>query len=202
MPRHLMCRDSPATVTRLLHALDAGDRTALERLLPIIYSELRELAHRQRRRWRGNPTMNTTALVHELYLRLADQEGLNVESRAHFYALASQAMRQILSNYSRARRARKRGGDAVKLPLEEAALVPDEDSDFSDDDARLLAALDDALKRLERIDERRSLVVECRFYGGMSISDTATALGISPTTVKRDWTAAQAWLHRELEDRL
>lgn len=186
------------TVTRLLNALEGGDRSALDELFPIVYGELREVAHLQRTRWHGENTINTTALVHELYLKLADQDRVLVGGRAHFYALAGRAMRQILSNYARAHRTQKRGGGSEPVSLREAAVVPEGDVTLSAEDALLLSRLEDALKRLERVDHRRCRVVECRFYGGMSIPDTATALNVSPTTVKRDWAVAQAWLHREL----
>ena len=186
------------TVTRLLNALEAGDRQALDELFPIVYAELRAIAHLQRNRWHGENTINTTALVHELYLKLADRDRVRVEGRAHFYALAARAMRQILSNHARAQRARKRGGGAVLMSLREAAHVQGTDPELSAGEAVLLSRLDDAVTRLERVDPRRCRVVECRFYGGMSIPDTATALGISTATVKRDWAVAQAWLHREL----
>lgn len=187
------------TVTRLLDALEDGDREALDALFPIIYGELRAIAHLQRRRWHGEHTINTTALVHELYLKLADRTRVRVKGRAHFYALSARAMRQILSNHARARRARKRGG-GMDVPLREAMHAPEGDGGLSPDEAIFLARLDDALTQLERADPRRCRVVECRFYGGMTVPDTATALGISPATVKRDWSVAQAWLHRELED--
>jgi len=194
-----MAEPAQTTVTRLIEALEGGDRTALDELFPLLYDELRSLAQLQRRRWDGDYTLNTTALVHELYLKLADQQRVGVEGRAHFYALAGKAMRHILSNYARMRRAKKRGGGSLSLPLEEAKLLSDKEVSLSEEQVELLALLDDALRRLERVDPRRGRVVECRFYGGMSIPDTATVLGISPRTVKRDWSVAQAWLHREMK---
>lgn len=194
-----MAEPAQTTVTRLLEALEGGDRTALDELFPLLYDELRSLAQLQRRRWDGDYTLNTTALVHELYLKLADQQRVGVEGRAHFYALAGKAMRHILSNYARMRRAKKRGGASLNLPLEEAKLLSDKEVSLSEEQVELLALLDDALRRLGRVDPRRGRVVECRFYGGMSIPDTATVLGISPRTVKRDWSVAQAWLHREMK---
>jgi RNA polymerase sigma factor (TIGR02999 family) len=192
-------RSSQATVTQLLGRLHDGDRAALDALLPLVYDELHALARRQRRRWRGDYTLHTTALVHEAYLKLADQERLGAESRAHFFAIASKAMRHLLCNYARDRRRQKRGGDVPKLSLNEARAVSDVGPDLSDEQADTLAALDDALRRLETHDERQGRLVECRFFGGMTIADTAEALGVSPATVKRDWVLAQAWLHRELE---
>ena len=187
------------TVSRLLEGLNSVDQDALDALFPIVYDQLRSLAHRERRRWDGDATLTTTALVHELYLKLAEQTQVSAESRAHLYALAAKAMRHILSNYSRDRRAQKRGGGAQTVPLDEAMLLADDAG--KDSETALLTALDAALTRLERTHPRRARVVECRFYGGMSVPDTATALGISPRTVKRDWVVAQAWLHRELKSR-
>lgn len=194
-----MAEPAQTTVTRLLEALEGGERAALDELFPLLYDELRALAGLQRSRWHGNETINTTALVHELYIKLADQKRVGVEGRAHFYALAGKAMRQILSNHARMQRAKKRGGMSLKLPLDEAKVLPDKGVSFSHEQAELLIMLNDALSRLERDDPRRGRVVECRFYGGMSIPDTAIALGISPRTVKRDWAVAQAWLHREMK---
>jgi RNA polymerase sigma factor (TIGR02999 family) len=189
-------------ITYLLEQLDRGNRGALDELFPLLYDELHAIAHRQRRRWQGDATMNTTALVHELYVKLDDQERLGTRGRAHFYALASKAMRHILSNYARKKRAKKRGGNSVKLPLEEAKLLAYDGITFSADQAELLTLLEDALNRMEQVDPRRALVVECRFYGGMTIPDTAAALEISPRTVKRDWAVAQAWLHREMKEHI
>lgn len=196
-----MAEPAQTTVTRLLEALEGGDRAALDQLFPLVYDELRALARLQRRRWEGDYTLNTTGLVHELYLKLADQARVGVEGRAHFYALAGKAMRHILSNYARKRRAKKRGGAATILPLDEGRLLSGE-AVLSEDGVELLIRLDQALSRLEEIDPRRGSVVECRFYGGMSVPDTANAIGISPRTVKRDWAVAQAWLHREMKRRL
>jgi RNA polymerase sigma factor (TIGR02999 family) len=189
------------TVTRLLVALEGGDRAVLDEIFPRLYDELRGLAHLQRHRWDGDYTLNTTALVHELYLKLVDQDRVGVKSRLHFHALAGKAMRHILSNYARAARTKKRGGGSCKLSLDEARMIAERDSVLSEGDAELLCMLDDSLSRLEQLDPRRGQVVECRFYGGMSIPETADALGVSPRTVKRDWTVAQAWLHRELKNR-
>jgi RNA polymerase sigma factor (TIGR02999 family) len=187
-----------STVTRLLGEVRGGDRDALGELFTVVYDELQLLARRQRRRWDGDYTLNTTALVHEAYLKLVDRSRIGVESRAHFYALASRAMRHILCNYARDKQARKRGGDLRRVSFDEGRLPagraasPDRTSD-------LLAALDDALRRLEELEPRQGRVVECRFFGGLTVKETATALGVSPRTVKRDYAMAQAWLHRELE---
>ncbi len=189
-----------ARVAQHLEELRSGDQAALADLFPILYEELRSLAHRQRQRWRGNDTLNTTALLHEAYLKLVDQKRVGVESRAHFFALAAKAMRHILSNYAVERQAKKRGGDLERISLGQIQLRAAPEVALTEDNADLLAALDGALQRLERIHVRQCKVVECRFYGGLSVEETAAALGISPRTVKRDWAFAQAWLHRELKE--
>jgi RNA polymerase sigma factor (TIGR02999 family) len=180
----------------VLAEIRAGDPGAVDGYFALAYDELHALARRQRRRWQGNHTLNTTALVHEAYVKLAAQKRIDVETPDHFLAIASRAMRHILCNHARAARARKRGGDLERLSLDPmhpaAATAPPEDH------AEVLVALDDALRRLEEADPRQSRVVECRFFGGLTIDETATALGISPRTVKRDWQVAQAWLHREV----
>lgn len=184
------------TVRRLLQELRAGDSEALDQLFPLVYRELKELARRQRRRWRGDYTLNTTALVHEAYLKLVGQERVEVEGRAHFRALAARAMRHILCDYARERRAHKRGGDLRKLSLDELPALPA--AAFTEERSLVLLSLDDALERLEARDARQARVVECRFFGGLTVEETASALGISPRTVKRDWAVAQAWLHRDM----
>ena len=188
---------SPGTVTRLLADFEKGDRAALEALFPIVYDELRLLAHRQRGRWNGDTTLGTTALVHEAYLRLVDVDRIGATSSVHFLRVAAMAMRQILCNHARDQKALKRGGDSPKVPLDEIGdkLVP---AGFGDGQAEMLTDLDDALRRLEKADPRLAEVVECRFFGGLTIDDTAKALGTSPATVKRDWALARAWLFREL----
>jgi RNA polymerase sigma factor (TIGR02999 family) len=186
-----------ADVVRLLEALNAGDRSALDQLFAILYDELKELARRQRRRWRGDYTLNTTALVHEAWVRLVGKDGADVESRAHFKALAARAMRHILCDYARRQGAKRRGGGLDRLTLDE--LKPHAPiGEFTGEQSDRLVALDEALSRLERIDARQSRVVECRFFGDLTVEETATAIGISPRTVKRDWAMAQAWLHREM----
>jgi RNA polymerase sigma factor (TIGR02999 family) len=187
-------------VTRLLDRVQVGDRSALDRLYPLLYQELRQVARAHRRRWQGDETIGTTALIHEVYLKLVGQEQVEARSRAHFLAIAGKAMRHVLSNYARARRTRKRGGDQERLPLEVLEALPGAGA-LSDEQTDSAAALETALSRLEAENERLSRVVECRFFGGMSIADTAAALGTSPATVKRDWLLARAWLHRELHDR-
>ncbi len=187
-----------STVTRLLGEVRDGDPRALGELFGLVYDELQLLARRQRRRWNGDYTLNTNALVHEVYLKLVDRSRIGVEGRAHFFALASRAMRHVLCNYARGKRAQKRGGDRRRVPLEEVQL-PADGAGPPEEPSDLLAALDDALRRLEELEPRQGKVVECRFFGGMTVEETATALGVSPRTVKRDYAVAQAWLHRELE---
>lgn len=185
------------TVARLIEELRRGERHAVDQLFAILYDELKELAGRQRRRWQGNYTLNTTALVHEAYVKLVGQSRVEVEGRAHFHALAARAMRHILCDYARDQTTQKRGGHLERLPLEELNLLPDQPA-FTAAHLHLLVELDAALTRLEEIDPRPAKVVDCRFFGGLTIEETATALEISPRTVKRDWAMAQAWLHREV----
>lgn len=193
-----MDRDAEA-VTRILLRAEAGDSGAVDDLFRAVYDELHSLARRQRGRWREDHTMNTTALVHEAYLKLIKADHLGAGSRAHFLAIAARAMRQILINYAKGRRRQKRGGGMPQISLDALAEAPLPGPALAPDDAELLIALEDALKRLESLSERQSRVVECRFFGGMSIPETAAALGTSPATVKRDWALAQAWLYREIE---
>ena len=202
-PQHraMSDRSADATITGLLQAVDRGDREALDELFPLVYRELSVVAHNQRRTWRGDLTLTTTALVHEVYLKLVDQERLPAESRAHFFAVAAKAMRHILCNYARDRGRMKRGGNIPHLPLEPGKDLA-ADVQLSDDQIDTLTALDESLQALERIAERQARVVECRFFGGMSVQDTAAALRISPRTVKRDWTFARAWLRRAMQVKL
>ncbi|HEX6249866.1 MAG TPA: sigma-70 family RNA polymerase sigma factor [Gemmatimonadaceae bacterium] len=188
-------RDS---VTGLLHAVEEGDREALNALFPLVYEELTALAHRQRRAWRGNLTLDTTAVVHEAYLKLADQTRIPAGSRAHFFGVAAKAMRHILCNYARDRGRQKRGGGVQHVTFEPDRNIAAQ-PEFSSDQADTLMALDDALRSLEQFAARPSRVVECRFFGGMSVEETASALGIAPRTVKRDWNFARAWLRREMQ---
>ena len=190
---------SQASITGLLQAVRAGDPEALNALLPLVYEELHSLALIQRRRWHGNLTLNATALVHEAYIKLVNRGGIVPESRGHFFAVAATAMRHILCNYARDRQRLKRGGGVEHVPNDEALdALP---IDVSDQQVDELSALDEALQRLEKLSARQSRIVECRFFGGLSIEDTAAALGVSPATVKRDWTMARAWLHREIRKR-
>lgn len=165
----------------------------LDALLPAVYGELRRLAHHQLRRERADHTLSTTALVHEAYLRLADVPDLRLESRGRFFALAARVMRHVLVNYAHKHRAQKRGGGERALPLDEALVVGTAQSES-------LLALDEALQRLHAFSPRQSQVVECRFFGGLSIEETAEALDVSPMTVKREWRVARAWLNQALAD--
>ena len=175
----------------LLPELARGRRAAVDRLVPIIYDELRRIAHYRLRAEQTGHTLDTTGLVHEAYLRLVGSEHLEFEDRAHFLAVVAQAMRHVLIDSAVRRRAQKRGGGQRPLSLDDALLIGETRSEE-------LLALDEALKQLSAIDERQARVVECRFFGGMSIEETAVALGTSPATVKRDWALARAWLNREL----
>jgi RNA polymerase sigma factor (TIGR02999 family) len=188
----------PANVTVLLHALRDGDRQALDRLFPLVYRELHDRAHQERRRLGGHATMNTTALVHEAYLKLAKQPDGDYASRAHFYAVAAKAMRHIFLDYAKRRTAVKRGGANAPVSLDDA--LPDADGyaalpDFGLEEAQEVLRLNRALEQLE---PRHAHVVECRFFGGMSVEDTAAALGVSPATVKRDWVSARIALWNKL----
>jgi RNA polymerase sigma factor (TIGR02999 family) len=184
-----------------LEAVEHGDAAALAALFSLVYRELRVLARQQRRRWHGDITLDTTALVHEVYLKLVGQHQPASRSRAHFFAIAAKAMRHILCNYARARSRKKRGGRVPHVRLEPGHEVVGQ-LQLTDDQTERLTALDDALRTFAPIAERQAQVVECRFFGGMSIEDTATALGVSARTVQRDWIFARAWLRREMQLRL
>ncbi len=188
----------PSDITRLLNAAREGDEQALRAVFPLVYEEIRQRAHRQRQRWHGDLTLNTTALVHEAYIKLTGQADLEWEGRAHFLGVAARAMRHILVDYARQRRAEKRGGDAQRVSFEEWHN-PDAEFALTDEKADAIVALEDALHALEQVDEREARVVECRFFGGLSVEETAKVLGISERTVKRDWAMAQAWLMREMK---
>jgi RNA polymerase sigma factor (TIGR02999 family) len=174
-------------VTRLLEAAEAGDSGALDRLLPLVYEDLRRVAHRQLDREGGGHTLQTTALIHEAYLKLAGGS-VSATSRAHFLAIAARAMRQVLVDYARRRKAAKRGGGVISVTLGDEP----QPADASADD---LLALDEALQQL---DPRQRQVIECRFFGGMEEKDIAAALGVSERTVRRDWVKARAWLYQSL----
>ena len=179
-------------VTALLLELSGGRREALDELLPLVYEELRRLAHRHRGGERAGHTLNTTALVHEAYLKLVDVQKVEWQDRGHFLAMASRAMRRILVDYARARSRAKRGGEAERVPLDQAITITDVQSDD-------LLALDGALSGLEALNERQCRGVEYRFFGGMTLEEVADVLGVSHGTAKRDWTLARAWLNRELD---
>lgn len=178
-------------VTDLLRASTNGDGEALDALLPIVYEDLRRMAHRRLRMERTGHTLGTTGLLHETYLKLVKIDRIRYRDRAHFFAIAARAMRWVLVSYATRRKTAKRGGGLREVPLDDAVAVAHQRSEE-------LLALEEALRRLETKDPRPVRVVECRFFGGMSIEETAEALGVSPATVKRDWTMARAWLHREL----
>ena len=180
-----------ADVTQLLHEFTAGEQEALEELLPLVYERLRHLARMQLSGERSDHTLRTTALVHEAYLKLVRHHDVDWQDRAHFFAVASRAMRQVLIEYARGKAAQKRGGGAHRLSLNEVTLRPEERADA-------LVALDEALTRLKDVDERQSRVVEFRFFGGLSVEEAAVILDVSPSTVKRDWRTAKAWLYREM----
>jgi RNA polymerase sigma factor (TIGR02999 family) len=185
-------------VTDLLGELRQGNRAALDELVPIVYDELRGIASRQLAGERAGHTLQTTALVHEAFLKLVGLDRIDWQGRAHFFAVAARLMRQILVDYAERRGAQKRGGGLVRVPLDEGTLTvaPGGASEGAQLDS--LVSLDAALRRLETTDARQGRVVECRFFAGMSVEETAEALEVSPGTVKRDWRLARAWLNREL----
>ena len=181
----------PHTVTELLDQVQRGNATALDELIPLVYGELKALAARYLRAERPDHTLQPTALVHECFLRLVEQRNASWNNRAHFFAIAAQAMRRILVDHARHHRAEKRGGSASAITLDEnliGASAEPLDVEW----------VSDAVERLARLDERQARLVELRFFGGLTIEETATALGISPATVKREWLSAKAWLQREL----
>jgi len=179
-------------VTELLLALEGGNRAVLDDLVPLIYDELRSIARRKLRSERDGHTLTTTSLVHEAYLKLVQLDRVQWQSRAHFFAIAAQAMRHVLVNHALRRKRAKRGSGAAHVPLDEVADLPVGEAD------RILE-LDAALAKLTELNPRHARVVECRFFGGMTIDETAVALEISPATAKRDWTLLRAWLRRELD---
>ncbi len=176
-------------VTRLLRDWSDGRREALDQLLPMLYEELRRLAHSYLSRERSDHTLQTTALVHEAYLKLIDQKSVNWQNRAQFFALSAQAMRRILIDSARRRTSIKRGSGSTKMSLDEAATISGEMANES------LLALDKALQELEKVDPEQSKIVELRYFGGLTIEETAEVLKSSPATVKREWTMARAWLY-------
>src|SRR6266513_1591545 len=184
---------SQQRVTDLLAHWSQGDDAALAELTPLVYEELRRLAHHHMGGERPDHTLQTTALVNEVYLRLAGQTNLNWQSRAHFFAVAARAMRQILVNYAKSYRSQKRGGDAIKVELDEAAIVSPEQS-------KAIVDLHEALERLGTLDSRKARVVELKYFGGLNHGEIAEVMKISTVTVRRDWVFARAWLYEELHN--
>ena len=183
---------APHEITQLLKDWGDGDQTALDKLMPLVYDELHRLAHHHMRREKPGHMLQTSALVNEAYLRLIDASQVDWQNRAHFFGIAAQLMRRILVDHARKLRYQKRGGDAHQVSLDEALVV-------SEERAADVVALDDALKGLAEIDQRKGQIVELRFFGGLSIEETAEVLKVSPGTVMRDWTLAKAWLRRAVE---
>lgn len=178
-------------ITQLLTQLTGGNRAAVDELTPLVYRELKRIASGQLRNERPGHTLQATALVHEAYLKLVDQRDVSWQNRAHFFGLAAQAMRRILLDYAKQRVCQKRGGGQHRTTLDEGLVVaPERASD--------LVVIDQALSRLEQLDARQAKIVELRFFGGLSVEETAEAMGISAPTVKREWAMAKAWLYREL----
>jgi RNA polymerase sigma-70 factor, ECF subfamily len=184
---------SPSEVSQLLVAWSNGDRAALDQLMPLVYDELTRLARHYMNGERADHTLQTTALVNEAYLRLADQKNTRWQNRAHFVGIAAQLMRRILVDHARGRDYIKRGGGAQKVPLDEVAVLAPEK-------AAEVVALDDALKRLAENDPRKCQVVEMRYFGGLTVEEIGEVLKVSPVTVMRDWSMAKAWLRREISN--
>ncbi|MBC7927352.1 MAG: sigma-70 family RNA polymerase sigma factor [Bryobacteraceae bacterium] len=186
-----MSETSTQQVTKLLMDWSNGDQSALEQLTPLVYGELRRLAGRYLRKERPDHTLQSTALVHEAFIRMVDQRSVRWQNRAHFFGVAAQMIRRILVDHARSRYASKRGSGAPRLSLDEAIALPDrKDMD--------LVALDDALNSLAKVDPQQARIVELRFFTGLTVEETAEVLGISPATVKRDWVTAKAWLYRDI----
>lgn len=188
-----MCAPSSKEITEAFLCRSSGDSKALEEVVPLVYDQLRKLARYHLRQQRPNHTLQTTALVHEAYLRLAQEKSLAIENRAHLLSILAQLMRWILVDYERGRSAEKRGAGATRLTLDANVDVPQARNPDVD-----LLALDEALGRLAKLDPQQSEIIELRYFGGLSIEDTAGVLGISPATVKRSWASARAWLLREI----
>jgi len=184
---------SQLDVTRLLDALRGDDRAALDVLFPLVYAELRRLARAQLARERPGHTLDSVALVNEAYLKLVGQDGVRLQNRAHFFAVSARAMRAILVDHARARNAAKRGGGGVAIPLDEVAEL------LSDEQAEHVERLDDGLAQLAGVNEEATRVVECLYFGGLTLEETAVALGMSVATVRRRWSFAKAWLGRALQ---
>ncbi len=186
-------------VADLLKQLQAGNRDVIDELFSLVYDELHSMARAQRLDWQGDYTLNTTGLVHEVYLKLVDQSRSVWQTPAHFLSVAAKAMRHILVDYARRRQAEKRGGNVQKVSLQGVEMLLEDQVAFKDENSEALLALDDALDKLAQRDPRAVQVVECKFFGGMTIEETAEIMGISPRTVIRDWALAQAWLHSEMK---
>lgn len=179
-------------ISEILRDWNGGSQETLDALLPLVYDELHKQAERFLRRERRDHTLQATALIHETYVKLIDQRDVNWQNRAHFFGIAAQAMRRILVDYAKARHREKRGGAEENLPLDEAALVVSNEKSID------LIELDEALTRLAKMDERQARIVELRYFGGLSIEETAESLRVSPATVKNDWRTAKAWLYQEI----
>lgn len=184
-----MSAPSPHEVTQLLEDWSNGDKAALDKLTPLVYDELRRLAHHYISRERPNHTLQTTALVNEAYLRLVNQRDVHWQNRVHFFAVSAQVMRHILVDHARGHARTKRGGDFQQISLDQAALMMPER-------AAELLALDEALNNLEKFDPRKSRIVELRYFGGLSVEETAEALKLAPVTIRREWNVAKAWLYK------
>jgi RNA polymerase sigma factor (TIGR02999 family) len=187
----MMATVTQSELTNLLDDWKHGDSSALEKLTPLIYDEMRRIAHRYVRRERNGHTLQTTALINEAYLRLAGSDSPDWQNRQHFFAVTAQVMRHILIDHARRRRAQKHGGDGQQVSLSEAEAMTNER-------ASELIALDEALEELAALDSRKSQVVQLRYFGGLSLEETAKALGVSLMTVRRDWRAAKAWLYKKV----
>ena len=183
---------NPLDVTQMLKEWSDGNQNIFDKLMPLVYEELRRQASRYLRKERSNHTLQTTALIHEAYLKLIDQKNVEWQNRAHFFAIAAQAMRRILVDYARERKREKRGGAAENLPLDEAFAIVSREKSVD------LVALDEALNKLAKFDERQAKVVELRYFSGLSIDEAAEVLNVSNVTIRRDWNMAKAWLHQEI----
>ena len=188
-----MTRPAPEEVSQLLQDWSNGDQAALDKVMPIVYQDLHRLAHHYMRKERPGHTLQTTALVNEAYLRLADYKKMRWQSRSHFFAVAAQVMRRILVEQARSKNFAKRGGGAQRISLDETAIV-------SAGRSEEVIAVDEALTDLESWDPRKGKIVELRFFGGLSIEETAEVLRVSPTTVQREWRSAKAWLYRAISE--
>lgn len=180
------------SITRMLQEWSNGDREVLEELMPLVHSELHRQAHNYLRREHPGHTLQTSALINEAFIKLIDQKTPDLESRTHFFAIAARAMRQVLIDYARAKQSKKRGGDRVRVTLDEKTAV------YADKDSVDLLALDEALTRLGQIDPLQVRIVELRYFSGLTLEETAAALEVSRSTVAREWSIAKVWLHREL----